>query len=511
MSVGTATNAHPQRSTHSTTLVLLVCGVGLGAPVRAETLAEALAEAYQSNPTLESQRSQLQATDEDYVQAEAGFRPTVSAQSSINYTQQPANNLLNRGQQVEFNSGNAVLTLAQPLYTGGRTTARIGAAEAAIRAGREQLRLVEANVLLGVIQAYSDVLRDRASLAIQKDSLKILQDATNEITARFEAGANTRTDVAQAEAQLEASRALVASAQAQYEISVAAYAAAVGRSPGNLDVPPPLPAEPASLDEAFSISEQESPTIRQAEFNEAITRAQVQEARAGNRPAVSLNASIGYSGPIAPFDTRNYDRSVSVTATLNQPIFTGGTIQSQVRQATARDTSARVQVEAARRSALQAVSQAWSLSRAAHLNTTNQTAQVRAAQIALEGVRIEFRAGLRGTLDVLIAQETLRGAQIALVDAQRDEYVANASVLQAVGRLEARVLIRGVPLYNPETSFKRIRHAGAVPWEVLPAGLDKIGAPGIPQPGPLPQPEGPPGAIRMNAGNAVVGESPQRR
>ena len=297
----------------------------LGA-ARAETLADAIALAYQSNPTLVSQRSQLQATDEDYVQAEAGFRPTAGVQVTGNYTKEPGSSLFGGTVQTETNTGTATLTVSKPLYTGGRTTAEVRAAEAEIRAGREQLRSVEATILFNVVQAYSDVLRDRASLAIQRDGFKSLQDATDEIHARYQAGANTITDFVQAQAQLEASRAAVTSAQAQLEVSNAEYVSVVGRSPGDLAPPPTLAGLPTDVDNAFDISEQENPNVRQAQYTEAVSRAQIQQARAGEHPTLSLNGSIGYTGPAEPFYGRDFDRAVAVTATFNQPIFAGGAV-----------------------------------------------------------------------------------------------------------------------------------------------------------------------------------------
>ena len=466
-------------------VLILTCAAGAA---HAETLADALALAYQTNPTLISQRAQLQATDETYVQAEAGFRPTVSAQGTVGYNRQPQSSPFVGLIETNSNTGAGALTVTQPLYTGGRVSGQVTAAEAQIRAAREQLRNIEANVLYNAVQAYCDVLRDRAILRVQRDGLKALADATDEIRARQQSGANTMTDAAQAQAQLEATRAQVYSAQSQLEVSNAEYVAAIGQSPGDLAPPLPLPAVPASVDAAFDVAGEESPLIRQAQYTEAADRAEVQVARAATRPTVSLSGNYGYAGGLVPLDKNNDYPELSVTATITQPIYTGGTVSSQIRQAMATDTSARVQIDAARRTAIQTVSQAWSQRYAAQLNTAVQAAQVKAAQIAFEGMRVEYRAGLRQTLEVLIAQETLTNAQVSLASAHHDAYVADALLLNAVGRLEARVLLQGQPLYQPQVSFRRNEHKDAVPWEIVPKGLDWIGAPGVVAPGPLPVP-----------------------
>lgn len=463
----------------------------------AETLADALALAYQTNPTLISQRAQLQATDETYIQAEAGFRPTVSAQGSLGYNRQPQSSPFVGLIETDSNTGAGALSVTQPLYTGGRVSGQVTAAEAQIRGAREQLRNVEASVLYNAVQAYCDVLRDRAILQVQREGLKALQDATDEIRARYQSGANTQTDAAQAQAQLEATRAQVYSAQAQLEVSNAEYVAAVGQSPGELAPPPPLPDLPSSIDAAFDVVGEESPLIRQAQYTEAADRAQVQVARAATRPTVSVSGNYGYAGGLVPLNKSNDYPELALTATITQPIYTGGTTSSQIRQAVATDTSARVQIDVARRTAIQTVSQAWSQRYAAQLNTAVQAAQVKAAQTAFDGMRVEYRAGLRQTLEVLIAQETLTAAEVSLATARHDAYVADALLLNAVGRMEARVLLQGQPLYQPQVSFLRNEHKNAVPWEIAPKVLDRIGAPPNPQPAPLPEPGNSGGSINI--------------
>jgi outer membrane protein len=444
--------------------------------VKAETLTDALALAYQSNPTLLSQRAQLEATNENYVQAEAGFRPNASVQATATYNKAPFPQFPTAG-PIEANYGTGVFSINQPIYTGGRVTAQVDTATAQIDAGREQLRATEQTVFLAVIQAYCDVVRDRESLAIQEKSFQSLLDTTLEIRARYEAGANTVTDRDQATTQLESSKAMVDSARAQLESSVAEYVNAVGQPPGTLALPKALLDVPLDIDSAFDAAQKESPTLRQAQYAEATSRAQLREAEAARRPTVTLSGTYGDEGPLSPVRTRDYFEDVGVTATLTQPVFTGGQIGSQVRQAEAQNNAARIQVEVARRNVMQAVAQAWAQRTATRANVLSAAAEVRAAQATYDGMRVEYRAGLRITLDVLTSQETLRDSQIALATARHDALLAEANLLSAVGRLEARMQIASETLYDPQKTFENVQHSGAVPWDVLPRFADKMGAP----------------------------------
>jgi outer membrane protein len=126
-----------------------------------------------------------------------------------------------------------------------------------------------------------------------------------------------------------------------------------------------------------------------------------------------------------------------------------------------------------------AVSQAWNTMASSKANVISDEEQVRSARVAFEGSQEEYRVGLRTTLDVLIAQQTLRDAELALVQARHDAYVAQAGVLGAMGRLEARYLVSGVESYNPITSFDKVKRAGATPWDGVVEGLDRLGKPHV--------------------------------
>jgi outer membrane protein len=244
-------------------VVSLAAMVAAGGLAHAETLADALALAYQSNPALQSQRALQRQLDESYVQARAGYRPTASASSSLSWAQRPGQNGYD-----DTNSLGATLTASQPIYTGGRVSAALDVAEAHIFAGREQLRATEQTVLLSVVQAYQDVLRDQQIVGIRQQSAQVLASQLAETQARFEVGLLTRTDVARAEAQAAQARAQLSAAQAQLQISRANYTTAVGQNPGELVVPPALPGLPASVDAAFDAAEAANPSLRRAQIAE---------------------------------------------------------------------------------------------------------------------------------------------------------------------------------------------------------------------------------------------------
>ena len=453
---------------------------------RADTLLDAIALAYQTNPTLQSQRAQLRFTDETYVQARAGYRPSINANVQTTFNWQrvgtPSCSVFGCGDSSpESNDVSASISLTQPLFTGGRVTAQVRGAEADVLAARENLRRIEGQVMLQAVQAYVDVRRDEQSLAIRKENVAVLQRQVDETRARFEVGEVTRTDVAQSEAQLAAAQSQLSTAQAQLAVSRAAYASVIGQSPAQLEPEPPFKVFPDTVDQAFDTAEQNNPSIRAADYSEQGAGAAVAEAKAGRLPTVSLQTQYGYQQPVNPLDASLNTRSLVAGVVVSQPLFSGGLTSSRIRQALEQENYARVQLELARRTTTESVSQSWNQLLASRANIAAGEEQVRAARIAFEGTRAEQQVGLRTTLEVLNAQQVLRDSELSLVNARHNEYVAAATVLNVMGLLEAKNLVPDVDQLPGGHSFGQLKHAFGYlpPWENVVSSLDSVAGPDI--------------------------------
>jgi len=450
---------------------------GMGAPAWADTLQEAIALAYQTNPSLLAQRANQRALDESIVQARAGLRPSLDVTFSGNHTRNYADGPL---VDPDSDSASASIGLSQTLWSGGRIGHGITAAEAEILAGRENLRDIEQTVLASVIQAYADVIRDTEILRIRQANLGVLQRQLEEASARFEVGEITRTDVAQSEARLAQSEADLANAQAQLSVSRAGYAAVVGQSPSELEPMPALPGVPTDFDQALDVALQDNPGIRSAGYSLRAAEANVAAAKAEYMPSARLTAS--YGGSNSDFDRLEDipdNTRLTVGGTVSVPLFTGGLNGSRVAAAHERANAAQINVESERRNTLQDVSSAYA--QAISARSTLQAGQeaVRAATVAAEGVRQEAQVGLRTTLDVLNQELELRNAEVTLASARRNEYVAQASLLAAMGRLEGQDLDASIQTYDPAANYNRVRNRGALPWDGLVETFDRLVAPAV--------------------------------
>src|SRR5712671_4873696 len=445
----------------------LAVAVFASASPHAQTLTQALAETYNTNPQLLAQRALLRATDEQVPQALSFWRPQVTftgqvgmATASLEAKPGPAAVAAGITRSVGHaitRPDSVILQLNQPIYRGGRTEAQTRQAINTVESTRAQTLAVETTVFQAVAQAYLDVVRDQALVEVNLNNVEVLRKQLEATQDRFRVGEVTRTDVAQAESSLAQAQGTLVSQQGSLEISRAEYVRAVGHSPGRLILPRERPALPATREEALSLAANNNFSLISATFAELAARDNIDVVRGQLLPQISVVGNLN----------RSYDQSVNfkgtlvntaqVTAQLTMPLYEGGAIYSQTRQAEQTVGQRRSQVDDARRAAVQTAAQFWSTLQAARASISSFAAAVRAAQIALEGTQQEALVGTRTVLDVLIANQQLFTTQSQLVTAQHDAALAEFNLAASVGRLIAPELKLPVKLYDMERHYKQVK------------------------------------------------------
>ncbi|WP_165374852.1 TolC family outer membrane protein [Sphingomonas montana] len=445
-------------------------------PAGAETLGAAIADAYRNNPRLQAQRAQLRVLDESVIQAGAPYRLAMNISGNLSYTEQRQRDALDRFVSIDNKNFGIALTASQILFNGGRTASQVSAAEADVLAGREQLREAENQILLEVVDSYVSVRRDAELIAIQRRSVASYERQVEQARVRERGGDLTRTDIAQAEAQLQIIRTQLAQAEANLEQSRARFATVVGRNPTVLEQEPPLPGMPVSINAAYLAAETESPTLFQAILSERAGRSRVAAARAERRPIVTAQGSYGYVSPFS-YRTRDLGRGYSGDLTLTVPLLTRGVVDSQVRQAIANRQSLTFQIEDTRRVVDQTLLNAWNQSIAARDQLAAGEAGVLAAQAALDGVRRGFSEGFRSNFEVLDSEQRLLTAQLIVANARYNRYAGQANLLATLGRLEAAAVQQAVAAYDATANLDRQRRRQFGPFQVVLQPLDKLGHP----------------------------------
>jgi TolC family type I secretion outer membrane protein len=442
----------------------LVCLAALlaapGGSASAQSLTDALAEAYRTNPQLLAQRALLRATDEMVPQALANWRPTVAFTGQTGYA--VSAEAVGRSQTLYSHSkpSSLDLTATQPIYRGGRTEAQVRQAINTVEATRAQTLAVETTVFQAVAQAYLDVVRDQDLLAVNRNNAYVLGQEFETTRIRVEVGELTGTDLAQAQSSFEQAKAQVVAAEGQLEISRANYTRAVGHPPGRLTLPRERPALPATREEALSLAARANPNIISAAFTELAARDNIDVVRGQLLPQVSatgdLNRAISAASSAASI-TSATTTTAMITATMAMPLYEGGAIYSQTRQAQQTVGQRRSQRDDARRAAVQLADQNWAALQAARASIASFTAAVRAAQIALVGIQEEALTGTRTVLDVLVAEQQLFTTQAQLVTAEHNAAIAEFNVAAAIGRLIAPELRLPVRLYDMGRHYKAVK------------------------------------------------------
>src|SRR5213078_2728572 len=205
-----------------------------------ESLPEALAKAYQSNPQLNAERARQRATDENVPQALAGYRPQIVA--SLSGGLQAVRNLLpdNTFQSATLKPWTIGVTVTQTLFNGFRTANNVRAAELQVQSGREALRNVGQGVLLDAVTAYTNVLANQSLVEAQRANVNFLRETQGIVQKRLNAGDVTPTDTSQAEARLNRGLSDLNAAEVNLAISQATYAQVIGNPSTQLVPPEPV-------------------------------------------------------------------------------------------------------------------------------------------------------------------------------------------------------------------------------------------------------------------------------
>jgi outer membrane protein len=433
----------------------------------ADTLPWAIVQAYQNNPSLNAQRAATRVTDESVPQALSGYRPRLTGSASL--TEQHIDTLSKSqavalpvytrtiGQNLVQSYG---LTATQTILNGFQTGNRTRQAESQVFGSRETLRLTEQTVLLNAVTAYMNLLRDTAILELQKSNVRVLEEQLKQTRDRFNVGEVTRTDVAQAESRLAAGRSQLLQAEANYTFSKATYRQVIGVEAGRLAPGEPVDRlSPKTVNASVALGRAVHPSVTTAMYVVDAALLQVKIAEGALYPTFSLqgNAQKTYGSTANLSVLENFSASIGGVFTV--PIYQGGGEFSLVRQAKELLGQRRAELDNFRDQVQANVVQAWGALDAAKAQIQATTAQVAAAEIALNGVQEEARVGQRTTLDVLNAQQELVNARVALVTAQRDRVVASYALLAAVGRLSVQTLGAKVEVYEPITHYHQVRDA----------------------------------------------------
>jgi outer membrane protein len=410
---------------------------------QAESLPDALTKAYQTNPQLNAERARQRATDENVPQALAGYRPQIVA--SLSAGLQAVRNLLpdNTIQGATLKPWTIGVTVTQTLFNGFKTANSVRVAELQVRSGREALRNVGQGVLLDAVTVYTNVLANQSLVEAQRANVTFLRETLGITQKRLNAGNVTPTDSAQAEARLNRGLADLNAAEVNLAISEATYAQVIGNSPTRLSAAEPVNRLlPRSREDAINLA-----------FN------------APRSPGGSIRCRRRHHGDScrrrqsdSTLGTYGTDQA-SILGQVVAPMYDGGLAAAQTRQSKEIAAPSRLVLDQIRNQSRTAATGAWVAFEGAKIAVSASESEVRAANIALQGVSREAQGGQHTTVDVLNSQQNLTSAKARLIGAQRDRVITSYTLLSAIGRLDVKTLGLNTPDYLPDVHYHQIRDA----------------------------------------------------
>jgi len=406
------------------------------------SLLETLGFALTNNSELAAAKSQYLAVHRKQFVSLSTMLPQVSAFARYNYhkigEQDPGFDY------DEYDDDAFGLSISYDVFTSGKNLNAYRSARADVRKQNQDRLAVEQNVLLDAITSHFDVVRDEAVYQLNEKNVDILSQQLQAVKDRFEVGVVTRTDVAQSQARLAAARSELIAAQTSLQASRAFYQRTIGVPPENLAEQASLPSLPETIDDALDVGRSRNPLLNAAREN-------------ARSSALSAYSAVGAAMPqlrVAGTYTRYDDQTPNpalgkleegeiyeLSATVTVPLFTGGKNLATVLAARHASDALAKSVHATASSVDESIVVAWHRNLAAGAVIGAREEQIKASQIALEGVRLENSLGTRTTLDVLDAEQDYLDARVNLIRAQRDQFVSAYGLLASLGELTGALFV----------------------------------------------------------------------
>ena len=423
-----------------------------------EDLFKTLTSTYLDNKELNSQREKTKAVDETLIQSYSIFKPSISG----SYTQ---NDILNEGQRApdgsslsdsNFQTEKKSIKIEQKILQG---IPKSLAAKTDVNIARQELKAVEQNVLLKAVDAYASILAAEKKLKITEDNLNLSDKQVELDKSRYERGAIKLSDLAQSESSLAGAQAKFIRAQNDLLVNEQNFINIVGYKPDELNKINNLNLKlPQNIDEALKLASENNPDLLIAELKLKKSDYLLKDALEVFAPKASVSFEVSESSDVS---STIYERDQSqFEAKVEIPIYSGGKNYSFYNEKRALKTSSELDFQDAKNTTKKNATNIWSEYQLKKSELALANSQVKAAEIAYEGIVQEYESGARDTLDVLSSRSLLLEASLNLADVEKEEILSRFKLLQVTGNLTASYLGLEAKINNPEDYLKKnwIRH-----------------------------------------------------
>ena len=404
------------------------------------TLYEALLQAYLNNPELNAERENIKVSKEDHNISKSEFLPTVtvSGSKSEESTSKITDSAGANSSIADVNPTTQSIEIEQKLFQGFAGVASLQKSKIGLDLAEAKLLKIEQEILYKAIEAYSGLVFANEKLDINQRNLSLLEQQLETDQARLERGQITLADLAQSESSFAEAQAKFIQAKNEMVTAKLEYEKIIGiiTNVDDLSKTPNFNFEiPNNLNDAIEISKNTNPDLIIAKLDYEQSEKDVVIAKAEFSPSASISLkSSKTDDSSSTYD--EIDKEIA-KATISWPIFKGGKNKATLNRSENLKNRKKLLFDNALRTNNANVASAWSILQSSKSLLNSVTLQVRAAEIANEGITVEYESGLgRSTLDVIQSNSLLLSSKISLAESERNYLLSQFKLLQAIGNLK---------------------------------------------------------------------------
>jgi outer membrane protein len=408
----------------------------------AVTLYDALNQTYQNNIQLNAERENVKASEEDVNISKADYKPSLTLSGSK--SKEDTNKLTNQS------GGDAAISDVDPFTTSiklEQTILDFGRGLelekniTGLDLAKAELIKIEQDILHSAIETYSNLILAREKLDINRKNLNLIKRQVENGKVKLDRGQINITDFAQLESSLAGAQAQFTQAKSDLLIAKLTYENIIGKiaDPNQLKKNSnAIVSIPKTLNEAINLSKQNNPDIKIAKFDLDQSKKDLEIAESDLKPTASLSLERSYADDVSStVDEREKD---ILKATVSWPFYSGGKKRSTINKNSNLTNRKRLLLDDAVKTNETNVASAWLSLESSKGFLNSVKAQVRAAQIANDGIAAEYERGSRTALDVSQSNALLLSAQISLASSEKNYLMAQYNLLKAVGLLNSQYL-----------------------------------------------------------------------
>ena len=405
----------------------------------AVTLPEALLEAYKNNPVLNAERENINISQENLNISKSEFLPTITLTGTK--SREDTTKLTNQS------GGDATITnvdpltksilIEQTLYDGKGRSADLEKSEIGIDLAKAKIFKVEQEILYKAVEAYTGLIFTNRKLKINQSNISLLDRQVETDQARLERGQITISDLAQSESSLAGAKAKFIEAKNDVITSRLVYENVIGPiiNSDDLNENSKLNIEiPKNLNEANDISKKRNPKLIIAKLEYLQSEKDIRIAESDMLPSASLSFEASQTEDLS--STYNERDKKILKATVKWPFYTGGKNKAEVNKNRNIKYQKKLLLDNVINTNNTDVASAWSNFQSSKSLLDSVKSQVKAAEIANEGITVEYESGLgRSTLDVIQSNSLLLDSKISLANSERNYLLSQFKLLQSIGLL----------------------------------------------------------------------------